>query len=365
MTSCISPRGPQPARRPGLIAALLCAWLVFCAGACNGSTIRHEQKVCGPFGNAPVDLIKAERPRCRGGVRLGPWKDSNHTDRYACLYDPGPPAGGSPLPMVVFLHPSLFGTGTIHRTNLLHYHDSFSIGGEGERGFIVLAPAGRDTTHYYPFPDQRGWGWDNWYRQFDPRGDVAAGLTIYKENVDAATIDHFIAAEMATGRVDPKRVYITGWSNGAAMGLLYALNRPGIAAAAIYSAPDPFGAFDDPCAQKPVAHRPANDGEIRIFNPRLPVLHIHNNCDLAGFCPNSELLDQQLTGAGVSVTDIIIDSRRSQVSECMAACGPYSNGDPEPVFNPLGWTLGAVNHSRWPDSWTPTMLKFFSDHPLK
>jgi pimeloyl-ACP methyl ester carboxylesterase len=363
MTSRNRARGIQSHRRRRLLAAILGVCLALGAGACSGATTRHDDRVCGPFGAAPVDLIEAEQPYCWGGARLGPWQDSNGTERYACLYEPGTLAqGGAALPMVVFLHPSLFGTWTIHRTNLLHFQDSFAMGAKGARGFILLAPAGRDTTHYYPFPDQKGVGWDNWYRQLNPAGDVKLGDSIYRENVDAATIDHFIAQEMATGRVDRQRVYITGWSNGAAMAYLYALNRPGIAAAAVYSAPDPFSAFDDPCKQKPVARPPKEPTEIQIFNPRLASLHIHNNCDLVGLCPNSQLLTSQLATAGVSASDIIMNWLGSQVSECMAACGTDPNGD---VSNPLGWTLGAANHSRWPRTWTSTMLAFFGGHPLK
>src|SRR5262249_21338936 len=146
---------------------------------------------------------------------------------------------------------------------------------------------------------------------------------------------------------------------------LYALNRPNIAAAAVYSAPDPFGALDDPCPQKPVAGAPAADAEVQIFNPRLPNLHIHNNCDVAGVCPNCELLTTQMTAAGVSVSDTIVNVLGSRVSGCMRACGANSKGDPDAVSNPLAWTLGLGNHSRWPLSWTRTMLEFFRDHPLK
>ena len=97
---------------------------------------------------------------------------------------------------------------------------------------------------------------------------MKVGKTVYPENVDAATIDHFIAETAGTGKVDTRRIYVTGWSNGAAMGLLYALNRPNVAAVAIYSGPDPFGALDDPCHQKPVSGAPANNIEVRISTIR-------------------------------------------------------------------------------------------------
>jgi len=224
---------------------------------------------------------------------------------------------------------------------------------------------GRKTTHYYPVPYNRGLGWDNWYRQLDPAGDVKIGATLYRENVDAAAIDHFIAEEVGADKADPNRIYVTGWSNGAAMAYLYALNRPKVAAAAVYSAPNPFGAFDDPCPQKPVTHTPKNDGEVRIFNPGVPTMHVHNNCDIVGLCPNSEQLNGELTAIGVSVEDSILDSFGGQVNSCMNACGVNSNGDVSPLSNPLGWSLGVANHSRWPLSWTSTMLEFLRGNSLR
>src|SRR3546814_11813737 len=70
------------------------------------------------------------------------------------------------------------------------------------------------------------------------------GVT-YPANVDAAAIDHYLELVLAQGKVDTRRIYIMGWSNGSAMATLYGLNRPQIAAAAIYLAPDAFGAFND------------------------------------------------------------------------------------------------------------------------
>src|SRR5271170_1474616 len=256
------------------LVSLACLLILAGTGHCAGAA---KDSACGPFGDPPADTISAEKPSCWDGKLLGPWNDSNGTPRYACLYEPTPKIARNRLPMLVYLHPSLFGTETIHLTNLLHYQDVVSLRGDHRKnGYFVLAPAGRKTTHYYPFPDKTGMGWDNWYRQLNPAGDVKIGGTIYRENVDAAAIDHFIAEEEAGGKVDANRIYMTGWSNGAAMAYLYALNRPRIAAVAVYSAPDPFGALDDSCPQTPVTQPPRNDGEIQIFNPGVPTLQVHS-----------------------------------------------------------------------------------------
>jgi predicted esterase len=229
----------------------------------------------------------------------------------------------------------------------------------------VLAPEGRKTTRYYPFPDSKGIGWDNWYRQLDPAGDVKLGDTTWRENADAAAIDHFIAMQVASGAVDTNRIFISGWSNGAAMAYLYALNRPTIAAVAVYSAPNPFGAFDDPCVQHPVAGVPTSNKQIRIYNARIPTMHIHNSCDTAGICPSSERLTNELLTAGLSVEDVILDNYRNRVYACNSACGSNPKGAANLLTNPIGSAVGAINHAQWPKSWTPAMLDFFRMHPLK
>ncbi len=322
---------------------------------------------CGPFGDPPAKILGSVKPACGSGEILGPWKDSDGTDRYACLYEPASAKAIRKLPLLIYLHPSLFGPWTITHTNLLDLQRTFSLtGGPAGPGFIVLAPQGRNTTHYYQWPDNRGMGWDNWYRQLSPAGDVKIGKTVYRGNVDAAMIDHFIAEAASITKVDTRRIYVTGWSNGAAMGLLYALNRPNVAAAAVYSAPDPFGALIDPCQQKPVADAPVSNAEVRVYNPLVPAMNVHNACDIAGTCPNAEKLAEELHAAGgVNFEDVIVDSSGKRVDACSASCGTDPNGGLELLHNPSGWFLGLHHHGRWPSEWTEPMLEFFRDHPLQ
>jgi len=109
--------------------------------------------------------------------------------------------------------------------------------------------------------------------------------------------DHFIAEEVATEKVDTRRIYVTGWSNGAAMGYLYALNRPQIAAAAVYTAPNPFRAFNDPCPQTPATLPTSGRAGADLHSAGVDVSR-HNDCDIAGICPNGELLRSQLRLSG-------------------------------------------------------------------
>ena len=349
-------------------ATILAGWI----GIASGADIVDAAKGCGPFGNSPARFIEAPKPWCLGGKLMGPWGDSDGNPRYACVYEPKAmraagqrKASAQPKwPMVVFLHPSLASAGIVLATNLLALHDDITISGGREPGYVVLVPQGRKTSHFYGFPDNAGDGWDNWYRQLNPAGNVTVDGTIYQENVDAAAIDKFIADEIATGKVDTSRIYITGWSNGAAMGILYALNRPGIAAAALYSSPDPFAAFVDPCPQKPVAGEATSNAQVQLFNSKVPLMHIHNQCDIGGLCPNGERMADRLRLAGATIEDILLDSFGFKAAGCYRLCGSDPNGSTRFNGDPLGANLGAWNHIRWPLSWTRVMLEFLGQHRL-
>jgi poly(3-hydroxybutyrate) depolymerase len=322
---------------------------------------------CTPFGDAPRPIVTDATPlTCNGGTMMAAWSDSNGTPRQACLYEPASASAAKPLPLIVYIHPSLFTADTLSAaTNILSFQNTADVSGDPARpGFIVVAPEGRATTHFYPQPDGQGTGWDNWYRQLDRHGGaVTVGGVTYPQNVDAATIDHFIDEEVATGKVDPRRIYVTGWSNGAAMGFLYALNRSRIAAAAVYTGPDPFEAFNDPCPQTPVGRKARSDAEIRVSNRRVPTYHVHNACDIAGICPNGEFLLSQLLRVHTPFTDVIINGPQMQVSMCDPGCGTNPDADMMPTpTNTRGFTEGVQNHTRWPTSWTQSMLEFFRQH---
>lgn len=355
-----------PRSRPSNFRALtLCALLIVIAITYAATAAAEDVGVCGPFGNPPARLIGPVKPDCGIGELLGPWKDGNGTDRYACLYKSKSAGAHIKLPLLIYLHPSEFQANTITRTDLLNFQNSYVLSGDPKRpGFNLLAPQGRKTVHRYPLGDRGGTGWDNWYRQFNPAGEVKVGDAVFPENPDAAAIDHFVAQQVAAGEVDTDRIYVTGWSNGAAMASLYALNRSGVAAAAVYSAPDPFDAFDDPCAQMPVTVDSASSAEIRILNPRVPTLHLHNACDVAGICPNGEKLAADLRAAGIKVRDVIIDASRRRVRTCVAYCGSNPNGELSILRHPVGYYLGLRHHDRWPAEWNRYLLDFLRRNSL-
>jgi poly(3-hydroxybutyrate) depolymerase len=324
---------------------------------------------CSPFGNPPAQVarewfaqaVNARNSVCLGGTLLGPWADGNGDARYSCLYEPSRAGEREPLPMLVFLHPSETSAYSVNLTGLVRLIDK-GVLRDGHPGFILLAPQGRYTTHFYPGYDSKGPGWDNWYRQLSPAGAVAEGGVTYDENADAASIDHFVDEMIAKGKVDRQRIYVMGWSNGAAMALLYALNRPWVAAAAVYSAPDPFSALLDVCTQTPVAVEPAGEGQARVFNSRVPLMHVRNDCDIGGICPNGTRFAARVRAFGGSIEDVIIDSSGLRASSCDDSCGTDEMADGQ--IGTLAGLRGVARHMQWPVQWNELILDFLRHHPL-
>jgi len=322
---------------------------------------------CTPFGNAPaqvnygwfINFVSARYPLCLGGGVLGPWTDPGGDKRYACVYEPENSRATDPLPLVLFLHPSIVTADSVRLTGLVGLTDKADLGGK-THGFILLAPEGRYTSHFYPGLDSNALGWDNWYRQLSPIGDVRVGDTVYPENRDAAAIDHFVQQVLATRNVDRRRIYAMGWSNGAAMALLYALNRPWIAAAAVYSAPDPFAALFDVCTQAPVIVEPAGNGQARIFNPKVPLMHVRNSCDIGGICPNGSRFATRMRALGNSFYDVILDPSERNITSCDDTCGTDEMADGQ--ISRGASFRGLVNHMRWPADWNGRMLNFLKQH---
>ena len=116
---------------------------------------------------------------------------------------------------------------------------------------------------------------------------------------------------------------------------------------------------------------PADDTEVQVFNPDLPVLHVHNDCDIGGICPNGVLLEQTLDTQGIGGFDsILLNTAVNETEGCLDICGT----DPTAAYegtvdlaatlgNLPGYSLGVANHLRWPVGYTGTMFDFLRDHP--
>lgn len=264
--------------------------------------------------------------------------DPSGAPRVGCLHIPAKTSAASKRPLLIFLGGAIYpGYPEALQSNIVGLSRNADLNGDKTRpGFILLTVEGRDTEHYYPTDEtNKGLGWDNWYRNLN-RNDPAI-------NVDVAAIDSFVANVEARGIVDPRRKYITGWSNGAAMALLYGMNTKGMAATAVYSSPEPFSDVQEPCAQTPFASN------------RRPLMTIHNSCDLYGFCQTGSVgFKDKIRAAlpGVELSAVIIDAGQRQVASCEARCAGSTNRQ------------GTLTHGRWPLQWNDALLAFLRARPL-
>jgi len=273
-----------------------------------------------------------------GGETLS-WTDAKNESRKACLFTPPNASKTAQLPLLVFLQGSLFpAPPQLLLNDWIPLTKTADLTGDTQRpGFILLLPIGRNTHHFYPYPDNYALGWDNWYRNLDRSSPDL--------NLDVAAIDQFISQVQARDIVDSNRVYATGWSNGAALAELYALNTPSVAAAAVYSAPAPFSDVQDPCYQTPFA------------TTMTPIMDIHNSCDIIGTCQTSSVFHQTLAKIYPKLPQnvVIVDSNKNVTQSCNAACASQSiEGDP----------LGNVNHLIWPQVQNDAMFTWLREHPL-
>src|SRR4051812_22238626 len=95
---------------------------------------------CNPFGNTPRPLVPDVTPvTCAGGTMMASWGDSGGTSRRACLYEPASASAATPLPLIVYIHPSLFTADTLEAPgmNLLSFQNTADLSGDPARpGFI-------------------------------------------------------------------------------------------------------------------------------------------------------------------------------------------------------------------------------------
>lgn len=189
---------------------------------------------------------------------------------------------------------------------------------------------------------QVGLGWDNWYRNLDRSSDGV--------NADVDFIDKAIALAKDRVPIDPRRVFMSGWSNGAAMSMEYALNTNGIAAASVYSAPDPYRDSLDPCTQVP--------------SPTFatPTQDVHNYCDIIGICTTGQYFYTDLRKRYPSLQQsfVVIDTLTTVVRsrDDSAKCDPVCQGS-------CAITEGTVAHLRFPVTRNnDTFFTYFKNHPL-
>ena len=92
-------------------------------------------------------------------------------------------------------------------------------------------------------------------------------------------------------------------------------------------------------------------------------MHVRNDCDIGGICPNGTRFASRIRTMGGSIDDIILDPSDIQVTSCDDACGTDEMADGK--ISSLGNLRGAWHHLRWPADWNDWMLTFLKEHPLR
>lgn len=307
---------------------------------------------CTQYGDPPAQVVSdLESPNglqnlvnvCHGTIVT--LKDRSGENRSACFYANPKSTKEKPLPLLMWLHPSLAdNTLSFPLTGIDAVRDSQALNNEDPSlvGFSYILPLGRNTEHFYPVPDNVGVGWDNWYRNLDRSSEDL--------NVDVDFLDKAIAYAKKSAPVDERRVFMSGWSNGAAMTMMYAVNTDGIASAAVYSAPDPYRDTQDPCTQVPYPKYAT------------PVRDVHNYCDMWGICTTGLYYysDLKKRYSSLQQSFVVIDDLTAEVKsqDASAQCNPACQST-------CDVTTGTAAHLRYPLSRNDdTFFSYLRDHPL-
>jgi dienelactone hydrolase len=329
------------------------------------------------LGDSPI-TTSVVVPRCRTTEPSAPFFDDGlpraGTDlsgdaRYACVFVPPGTSPASPRPLVVFLHGGGGGAASdvYDFTTLRQKAASFPLSGDPARtGFVLAAVQGR-SLHYPTNSDRDGHHHDFYFRD----------LSSPSRNPDVANLDRLIDELAADGSVDPRRIYLTGWSNGGFFSQMYGIARhdvasPGghrVAAVSVFTAADPFHNINDvqvPSCQIDPYPRSA-----------LPIMVTSRSCDLVACdAAQAEILraqglkvepghvvgpwidDLRLKVGNSNVRRLIVGGNGASVGGCTGStCSPQ---------------IGLLNHLRWPNGVAdrsgvdhePEMLGFLRDHPL-
>ena len=297
--------------------------------------------------------------------------DETGVDRYACRYQPPETVPGARYPLVVFLHGGGTGTATsiYDFTSLRLKAESFALGDAASpTGFFLLSIQGRNL-HYPTGGDRDGRHHDFYFR--DLRSPSA--------NSDIANLDLQIDTLVATGRIDPRRIYVIGWSNGGFFGQMYAIARhvtptPGgnrVAAVVPYTAGDPFNN--------------TNRNQVPSYQldpyptSTVPIFLVSRACDIvACSAAQSQAFETMgfLTEPGHIVETWALRDLPTKVRNpnvwwrIVGGNGLVAGGcSPSAICTP---EIGLLNHLRWPDGVADgsgadhegAMLEFLRAHPL-
>jgi dienelactone hydrolase len=269
-----------------------------------------------PAGEPSRDVRRTlGRPPCRG-AQVSEWKDADGSPRYACIYAPPGVETRAPLPLLVFFHDEDDDPSAVaKKTGFAKSNATADLTGDAaHRGFVVLAPQGRHING-------------------GKRGSVFDAEYTGADNVDVATVDHFIADLDKKGLVDGRRVYALGASLGGHMAATYAMMRADkVAAFATYASDAPAAAWS--CG-----------------GPPPPAFIAYRACDGFISCEAAERWLRARDDAHAETTWLRL--------------GPSNEVEPScTVRNKCTPKKAEASHHRWPKTREGDLLAFLARHAL-
>ena len=355
---------------------------------CNPVTgLRAPLPVCSPSNpctrpapeaRVPIIASSSDVPLCRTTAPGRPsfddgpplsWVDASGVARYACRFRPRGAAPGSPRPLLVFLHGGGGGSadGVYDATSLRAKAERYDLAATpGRGGFHLLSVQGRNL-HYPTGAARDGRHHDFYFRD----------LRSPSSNPDVANLDRLIDTLVAEGDVDPLRIYLAGWSNGAFFAQMYGIARHAtptpegqrVAAVVAFTGADPFHNLN--AGQEPSCR-------LDPYPPsRLGVLLVGRSCDIVA-CDEAQAASLRAQGLEIEPGhvaetwqgDLLARVGSPDVSRrIVAGIGLAVPGcTPPPLCTPA---VSLLNHVRWPDGVAdgsgidhePEMLDFLRARP--
>lgn len=359
--------GPYPCNGSvGLVEPLqLCSEAAPCTDLL--ATVRARGAITGAS-----DVPTCTAPDARGGFHDGPPQtrvDADGTTRYTCVYLPSAATETSRLPLVLFFHGAGGSADNVYGLTSLRRKAASYAWGEGQDapgGFVLASIQGRNL--HWPTPDPRDAAHHDVYHR---------DLGSPSSNPDIANADAVVDALLATGRVDPTRIYAMGWSNGGFFAELYAIARhetatPGghrVAAAAVFGAADPFRSprVGDAgrCDQSPVPHT------------TVPIAIVSRTCDIIP-CDEQQAralaspAHAMLPGATVRTWTVRAGGELGDPNVVWRILNVFGSEVDRCTYAPMcPFSAAYADHVRWPDGVSDEshedheifMLDFLRTHP--